>query len=177
MFNEFSNLVNIRQACRKFNDKPVEKEKLDKILDLSRLAPSACNSQPWKVYCVTSTCVSNAVRESLQGDNHNKFLDEVNTFICVSEIDAKLRSDVGSAFDNNHFVKYDIGEIVAYITLSAKALGLDTCVIGWIDEEKLAKALNLTENEKCNLVIAVGYSDIPVREKIRKPFEETIKYL
>ncbi len=177
MFNEFSNLVNIRQACRNFNGKAVEKEKLDKILDLSRFAPSACNSQPWKVYCVTTKSVADEVREALQGDNHNRFLDDVNTFIAVSEINAKLRSDVGSNFDNNHFVKYDIGEIVAYITLSAKALGLDTCIIGWIDEDKLKKALKLPDTEKCNLVIAVGYSDIPVREKIRKPFEDTVKFL
>lgn len=177
MFNEFSNLVNIRQACRQYNKKAVEQEKLDKIIELSLLAPSACNSQPWKLYCVTCKDKVDMVRKALQRDNHNTFLDEVNCFIAVSETSAKLRSDVGSNFDNNHFVKYDIGEIVAYITLSAKALGLDTCVIGWVDKAELNSALSLPENECCNLVVAVGYSDIPVRKKSRKPLDETVKYL
>lgn len=177
MFEQFSKLVKERQACREFNGKPVDKEKLDKIMELSRLAPSACNSQPWKMYCITDENAVKLARDAMQKNAHNKFLDNVNTFIAVVDKQAVLRSDVASRFDRNFFVKYDVGELVAYITLSAKALGLDTCVIGWLEQDKIAEILKLPENEICNLVIAVGYSDISVREKVRKPKDEIIKYV
>ena len=49
MEQKFLELVNNRQSCRDFNDKPLERETLERIVELGRLAPSACNSQPWKM--------------------------------------------------------------------------------------------------------------------------------
>ena len=63
------------------------------------------------------------------------------------------------------------------MTLGAKANGLDTCIIGWMDEEKLKDALSLADNEVCTMVVAVGYSDTPIREKVRKDKSEKIKYI
>lgn len=174
MFETFSKLARERQSCRNFSTKKVEQEKLDKIMELSLLAPSACNSQPWKLFCVTEDENVNAVRESLQVNRHNAFLDNVTSFIAVVDQEAVLRADVKAKFDRNRFVRYDVGEIIAYLTLSAKSLGLDTCIIGWMNEEKLASLLNLKENERCRLVVAVGYSNDPLREKIRKPKEDKI---
>ncbi len=177
MFENFSKLVNERQACRNYIDKKVEQEKLDKIMELALFSPSACNSQPWKLCLVSTEEKVNAVRETLQTEEHNKFLDNVSTFIAVIEQNAVLRKDVDDKFDNNRFVKYDVGELIAYLTLSAKAVGLDTCVIGWMEEERLAKILELESNEQCKLVVAVGYSNDPLRKKIRKPKEEKIKII
>ena len=50
----FENLVKTRQSCRNFNDKPLEKETVKKIAEQAMLSPSACNSQPWKMYLVTT---------------------------------------------------------------------------------------------------------------------------
>lgn len=177
MFENFSKLARERQACRNYIDKKVEQDKLDKIMELALLAPSACNSQPWKLCLVSTEEKVNAVRETLQTEEHNKFLDNVSTFIAVIEQNATLRKDVDEKFDNNRFVKYDVGELIAYLTLSAKALGLDTCVIGWMEEENLAKIIGLESNEKCKLVVAIGYSNDPLRKKIRKPKEEKIKII
>ena len=74
-------------------------------------------------------------------------------------------------------MKYDVGELVAYLTLGAKAMGLETCIIGWINHEMLKAELDMPENEICNVVVAFGYSDIPVREKARKSEEIIIKEL
>ena len=52
MFDKFTQLVLDRQSCRDFNDKELARETLDKIVDLSLNTPSACNSQPWKLYVV-----------------------------------------------------------------------------------------------------------------------------
>ncbi len=177
MYGNFEKLVKIRQSCRQFSSLPVEKEKLDKIMELARLAPSACNSQPWTMHCAYTEEAVNAVRECLQYQGHNPFLSDAKAFIAVSEKHATLKSFVTTKFDRNRFVKYDVGELIAYVTLGAKAIGLETCIIGWMDEEKLASVLGLGEDEICHVVVAVGNSDIPVRDKVRKDKEEVIKYL
>lgn len=173
-FENFNNLVLQRQACRKFQTKPVENEKLDAIMELALLAPSACNSQPWKLVCITSKSKVDLVRDCLQTGDHNKFLDNVTSFIAVVDQDATLRADVDSAFSKKRFVQYDVGELIAYLTLAAKSLGLDTCIIGWMNEQEMPSILGLDQNEVCKIVIAVGYSDDKLRTKIRKPKEQKI---
>ncbi|MBQ8427335.1 MAG: nitroreductase family protein [Clostridia bacterium] len=177
MFDNFKNLVFARQSCREFSDKQIERDKLDKIMELSMLAPSACNSQPWKMVCAVQKDSVKAVCECLQEKGHNKFLDGAKAYVAVINKNATLKDTVQSKFDRNRFVKYDVGELVAYITLSAKSLGIDSCIIGWMNEEKLASVLGLEQNEKCEIVVALGYSDIPTREKKRKDKEEIIKYI
>ncbi len=177
MYDSFEKLVKTRQSCREFSDRPIEIEKLEKISELAKLCPSACNSQPWIMHCVHTPENVEKVRECLQAQGHNPFLSGAKAFICVSEKQAILKSFVVSKFNRNRFVKYDVGELVAYITLTAKSLGLETCIIGWMDEEKLAKVLDLNEEQVCQVVVALGYSDIPVREKTRKDSQEVIKYL
>ncbi len=175
MFENFEKLVKTRQSCRDFSDKPVEKEKILKLAKLAMLAPSACNSQPWKMYCVTDMDKVKAVTKCLQEKGRNTFLSGAKAYIAVSEKQATLKPDVEKIFDGYHFVKYDVGELIAYLTLGAKALGLETCIIGWINHEALREELEMPENEACNVVIAFGYSDIPVRDKARKAEELIIK--
>lgn len=177
MFDNFEKLVKIRQSCREFLDKEIEQVKLDKIMETAMLAPSACNSQPWKMVCAVKKDSVKAVCNCLQEKGHNKFLSGAKAYIAVVNKNATLKDTIQSKFDRNRFVKYDVGELVAYITLTAKSLGIDSCIIGWMNEEKLYSVLELEENEKCEIVVALGYSDIPIREKSRKPKEEIIKYI
>lgn len=174
MYNKFVELVKTRQSCREFNDQPVDKNEVMEIAELAMLSPSACNSQPWKMYVVTDEDRLNAVAESLQERGRNAFVSGAKAFIAVSEKQATLKPDIEKKFDRNHFVKYDIGELVAYLTLGAKAKGLETCIIGWINHDKLKTALGMPDGEVCNIVVAIGKSDIPVREKARKPKENII---
>lgn len=174
---DFKELVLKRQSCREFLDKQIEKEKLDEIMQTAMLAPSACNSQPWKMVCAVNSDSVNAICECLQEKGHNKFLSGAKAYIAVVNKGAKLKESIESKFDRNRFVKYDVGELIAYVTLTAKSLGIDSCIIGWMNEEKLASVLGLEENEKCELVVALGYADIPTREKVRKAKEDIIKYI
>lgn len=174
---EFKTLVKNRQACRSFTDEKIKKEDINEILDVALLAPSACNSQPWRVYCVTNDDKVKDVAACLQDNGFNAFTSKAQAFFVLAETSATLKPGISAKVANNKFVEYDIGELTAYITLAATAKGLDTCVIGWINQEKLKAALNLSDEEKCNIVIALGYGDAPLREKVRKPFNETVKFL
>lgn len=177
MFECFENLVNTRQSCREFNDKPLDASVVEKIATLALKAPSACNSQPWKMYLVTEPEKVKAVAESLQERGRNPFASKAKAFVVVSERDATLFESAVQKFGKNHFVKYDIGELVAYLTLGAQSLGVSSCIIGWIEQEKLKKAVGMPEGEVSNIVVALGYSDIPVREKKRKDAVEVIKII
>ncbi len=174
MYKNFVELVKGRQSCRAFNDLPIEKNDILEIAELAMLAPSACNSQPWKMYVVTENSKVEAVAKSLQERGRNEFVSGAKAFIVISEKMPRLKPDVEKRFDRNHFVKYDIGELVAYLTLSAKAKGIDSCIIGWINQDMLREAVNLPEDEVSNIVVSFGYSDIPVREKARKAKEDII---
>lgn len=172
----FEELIKNRQSCRKFNDRRVEKEKLEKLLSMARMSPSACNSQPWRIHVVHDEQKAVEFSSFLRDFGMNPFTKNVTTFIAVSELNAKLAIGSRLKYDNNHFVKYDVGQIIAYITLAAEELGLSTCILGWLNNKKIADFLQFEENEQCNIVIAVGYSDIPVREKVRKPIEDISKW-
>ena len=172
----FNELILNRQSCRKFNDQRVEREKLEKIISMARLTPSACNSQPWRIHVVHDEQKASEFSSFLRDFGMNGFTKNVTTFIAVSELNAKLAIGSKLKYDNNHFVKYDVGQIIAYITLAAEELGLSTCILGWLNNKKIADFLQFDENEECNVVIAVGYSDIPVREKSRKAIEDILKW-
>ena len=171
----FSKLVNQRQACRNFNDQPLDKELVLEIVKQAMLAPSACNSQPWKMYVVTEEKALVNTAQALGVNGHNKFLDKAKAFIVLAEKQAVLKP--GVTFDGNHFVKYDIGQLCAYITLTAKSMGIETCIIGMVDQKLIGSAVGLKDGEHCNIAIALGYSDSPLREKMRKKNEDVIEIL
>lgn len=170
---DFLELIKNRQSCRDFNDKPLDKALVQKIAEQARLAPSACNSQPWKMYVVTSEDKLEQTAVALGSNGHNKFLNKAKAFIIFAEKQAVLKP--GVKFDRNHFVKYDIGELIAYATLSAKSMGVESCIIGMIDQTLIRSAVPMQSDEICNVAVALGYSDIPLREKSRKAKEQVIE--
>ncbi len=173
-YKDFSELILTRQATRDFNDTPLEKEKVLEIAKSAALAPSACNSQPWKLYCVTDQEKVSEITKAVQGKVQNRFLDKAKAYICFADQIATLKPEAMVRFDRNHFVQYDVGEAVAYATLSAECLGVKSCIIGWVDQTAIKTALGLGDNEVCNVVVALGYSDAPLRKKIRKDKDAVI---
>jgi len=177
---DFKELVKTRQATRAYNGKPVEREKLDAILSMARLCPSACNAQPWKIYAVTSPERVKAVREAFQDRGANGFLSDAPAFFVLGEVlGGEMKPHVAERFGMRTFIPYDIGEMAAYLTLAAAELGLSTCILGWTNKEKLREAVGAPEEVGLLLGVAVGYpkDDAVIREKIRKPMEEFVEFL
>lgn len=174
-FEQLKNLVFTRQSCRDFDGTSVPSETIEKIADLARFAPSACNSQPWTMYCVCSEEGKKNIKKALTSAGRNMFLEKAGGFICLAEKVRPLKPEVESKFGPSFFIKYDIGELIAYITLIAETLGVKSCIIGWMDHDKISKALNLPDKEKCNIVVALGYSNNPIRDKKRRDKIEIIK--
>lgn len=173
---EFTKIVETRQSCRSFDPaRPVETDKLDRCLMSARLAPSACNSQPYTMWVATGDRgkeISQARSMSM-----NKFIEDCSTFVIFSENRYNISAKTGSAVKDQDFRSIDIGIACAYLTAEATECGLDTCILGMFDEKKIKNILDT--KERIRLVIAIGYAEegYPIREKKRKDKDDIIRRL
>lgn len=176
---DFYQLVASRQSDRKFDpDRPVEREKIERILEAARLSPSACNSQPWHFIVVDEPELKNKVAQAasakLLGMNH--FTKQAPVHLVVVEEKVNLSSGIGGWVKDKPFSQIDIGIATAHIVLAAQNEGLGTCILGWFEEKKMRSLLNIPASRRVLLDIVIGYSLQDTREKKRKPFEQIVTW-
>lgn len=176
---DFYELVKHRQSTRAFDTtRAVDREIIARILDAGRLAPSACNAQPWHFIVVDEPELKNKVADAasarLLGMNH--FTKQAPVHIVVVEEKVNLSSGIGGIVKDKHFAFLDIGIATAHICLAAEAEGLGSCILGWFSESKMKKLLNIPDNKRVVLDIIIGYPAQPLRDKKRKTTEEVISY-
>ncbi len=173
---DFLEIARARQSCRSYDEnRPVEQEKLDAILEAARLAPSACNGQPYH-FTVCRGETAKKAAAATTGMGMNKFAVQAPVLIVVSEQPYIRSAAVGSRLKHNDYRSIDIGITAAYLTAEATAQGLSTCILGWFDSDKLCKLCEL--EHPVRLVITLGYakeSDV-LRKKIRKDPAELTDY-
>jgi len=169
---DFSDLVKNRQSIRTYLSQCVEKEKLQQCLESARLSPSANNGQPWKFVVVDDPDLKEQIAKSATGLGMNKFTHEAPVLVAVILEKMKLVSFLGSVIQDKEYPLLDIGIAVNQFCLQATDLGLGTCIIGWFDEKAIKKVLHVDNNKRIPLLISVGYTDAPIRTKIRKPIEK-----
>ena len=172
----FLEIANARQSCRAYDEnRPVEEEKLNAILEAARLAPSACNGQPYKL-TVCRGDVAKEVAKATMGLGMNKFSVQAPILIVVSEMPYVKSAAMGAKVKNNDYRSIDIGIATAYLTAEATAQGLNTCILGWLDSDKICKLCDLSYPVR--LVITLGYAkeDEKLRTKKRKEMTELVSY-
>ena len=172
---DFLEIAEKRQSCRAYDEsRSVEREKLDSVLEAARLAPSACNSQPY-LFTVCTGETGTAVAAATQGLGMNKFASQAPVLIVVSEGAYNKTAAMGARVKNNDYRSIDIGIAVAYLTAEATTQGLSTCILGWLDDEKIRKICHL--DSPVRLVISLGYAKEgdPLRTKKRKLKEELFR--
>lgn len=173
----FTEIAENRQSCRKYDSaRLVEKEKLDRILATARLSPSACNGQPYLItVCKGET--AKKVAKATQGMGMNKFATDAPVLIVLSEMPYVKTAALGAKVKNNDYRSIDIGIVSAYITAEATAQGLDTCILGWLEDAKIREICGL--DGAVRLVITLGYAsrDDKLRVKKRKDITELIKII
>lgn len=177
MMNDFLELVKARQSDRAYDiTRAVEPEKLERILEAARLAPSACNAQPWKFVVVTDKELSQKVGKATAGLGMNKFAKDAPVHILVVEESANITSLLGGKVKNKHFPLIDLGIAAAHITLAAESEGLGSCILGWFDEKEIKLLTGIPASKRLVLVITIGYSAKTKRQKIRKEKTKVITY-
>ena len=170
----FLEIANARQSCRSYDEaRPVEQEKLEAILEAARLAPSACNGQPYHLtVCKGET--AKAVAKACQGQGMNKFASQAPITIVISEMPYVKSAAVGARLKKNDYRSIDIGIVTAYLTAEATAQGLSTCILGWLDDDKIRNICGL--EGAVRLVVTLGYAkaEDKLRSKKRKDIAELV---
>lgn len=169
---EFFEVMKERYACKKFDGRAVEQEKLDAILEAGRLAPTAKNLQEQRIYVLRS----------------EEMLAKMDK---VTPCRYGAATAVVVAFDKNHVFTYpgdkhnsgveDAAIVATHMMLAAKAVGVDSCWVNFFDPEVTAKEFNLPENEEILMILDLGYpaegvTPLPPHSQ-RKELTETVTYL
>ncbi|MGQ9621003.1 MAG: nitroreductase family protein [Bacteroidales bacterium] len=175
---EILELIRSRQSDRKYTGQVVEKDKIERILEAGRLAPSACNAQPWKFIVVDDRELLDRLTEAASGKipGMNTFAVQAPVQIVVIREKANLLSKIGSTIKDKDYSLIDIGIAAENICLQATAEGLGSCMIGWFDEKMVKKILKIPPSKRVELLITIGYPASDKREKKRKPPSETVSY-
>ena len=164
----FQEIAKNRQSCRAYDSTlAVEQEKLDRILESARLAPSACNGQPYLV-TVCKGEAAKKVAKATQGMGMNKFASDAPVMLVISEQPYVKSAALGAKVKGNDYRSIDIGIVAAYITAEAAAQALGTCILGWFDDKTIREICSL--DSAVRLVISLGYpkEGDKLREKKRK---------
>ncbi len=169
----FLEIAQTRQSCRSYDEaRTVEREKLNAILEAARLAPSACNGQPYHL-TVCKGDTAKAVAKATMGLGMNKFAAQAPVLIVISEQPYVKSAAMGARVKGNDYRSIDIGIAAAYLTAEATAQGLGTCILGWFEDEKIRSICAL--DAPVRLVITVGYpKDDTIRPKKRKTLAELV---
>ena len=171
----FTEIAIARQSCRSYDaSREVEQEKLNAILESARLAPSACNAQPYHI-TVCRGDAAKAAAKAVQGMGMNKFATDCPVMLVISEAPYNATAALGAKVKDNDYRSIDIGIMTAYLTAEATAQGLSSCILGWLDDKELRRICGI--DEKVRLVISLGYAkaDDKLRAKKRKDMEELVK--
>ncbi len=169
----FMEIAKARQSCRAYEEtKAMETEKLAAILEAGRLAPSACNGQPYH-FTVCTGDNAKAVAKACGGLGMNKFAQQAPLLIVISEMPYVKSAAMGARVKGNDYRSIDIGIAAAYLTAEAAAQGLGTCILGWFDDEKIRNICGI--EYPVRLVITLGYpKDEALRPKKRKDMEALV---
>jgi nitroreductase len=178
--SDFLELCKKRQSCRNFTGALIEHEKLVNCVEAGRLAPSACNSQPWS-FCVAETPeaiekIAKATQSWAVGGN--PFTSNAGAFIVVVEEHAVLMQRIRGLVDSQRHAESDIGGAIVSMCYAAEAQGLGSCIIGLYDREMIREVFDIPAEKRIAMVIALGYpADTTVRPKMRKPIEQIARFV
>lgn len=174
----FMEIARNRQSCRSYDEtRSVEQEKLKSILEAAGLAPSACNGQPYLLTVCTGEKAKEVALATRGMGGMNKFAVQAPVMIVVSEAPYCRTAAVGAKVKKNDYRSIDIGIMTAYLTAEATAQGLSTCILGWLDDNKIRDICGT--DAPTRLVITLGYAaeGDKLREKKRKTAEDLIRFI
>jgi len=169
---DFTKVIFERESVRDYDpNKPVDKQVLDQILEAGRMAPSANNRQPWLFLLISSDKNLKKIKECYDKEWYK---NAPHVLVVVGDkLAAWVRKDGYNAIETDLTIAMD------HLILAAENLGVGTCWIANFDDAKLRETLHLTENQVVFALTPLGYPNdgYQKRKKIRKPFEEVVKYM
>jgi nitroreductase len=156
-----------RYSCRAYQNKDIEREKLNTILEAARLAPSARNLQDWRFVVVTEAEAKRRVAEAT--NRPDAFAGAGAIIAACSNSDHVMRC--GQAIG-----PIDVAIALEHISLQATELGLGTCWIGSFDPEKVRGVLGIPDDIAIIELMTLGYPSDSKPEPKREPIEKMVSF-
>lgn len=168
---EFIDLIKSRKSVRSFQRTKVDVQLMLEILEAGRLAPSACNYQPWRFIVVNEPLVLRQIRESYPRD---WFATAPQVIVICGDYNESWKRP----FDGKDHCDIDISIATDHITLMAASKGLGTCWVCNFNPEKVSEALQLPSNLVPLVLIPIGYPTEAIKpdDKKRKSMDEVVLY-
>lgn len=161
-------VIRDRRSIRKYKDTPVEREKIEQILDAARLAPSWKNSQCWRFLVLSDADKRARLLEAFPDDNPGKkaiAMAPVVIVVCADPGESGVENGIG-------YFAADTAIAFEHLCLAAHALGLGTCWMGWYNEALIKKNLLLPEAIRIVGITPLGYPDQEPKARPRKELGE-----
>jgi nitroreductase len=179
--NETLATIYTRRAVRKYQEKQVDKELIEQIIDAGRMAPSAMNRQLWKFYVLTDRKLINSLSPFIV-KVANKVLNWAHGVDPSKTADIIFHNAPAVIFitapKKNQWVALDVGMCCQNMMLAAKSLGLDTCPIGlakFLEETEKISILGMSHSEQIQLALIVGYGD--ERPAVHERKRDNVKFV
>ncbi len=171
----FLDLVRQRSSCRAYLPKPVEREKIERCLEAARLAPSACNSQPWRFIVVADPATRARLAEAAFSGvfGMNAFARTAPVLVVVVREASVYTARLGATLRGVEFSLMDLGIACDHFTLQAAEEGLGTCWLGWFNGRAVKKIFGWPRRTRVDVMLSLGYPMNPsARDKCRKTLDE-----
>lgn len=153
--------IKSRRSIRTYKSEPVPEDKINKLLEASRLAPSASNRQNWKFLIVNDVEIKNQL---VKACNNQAFVSTAS-LIIAGVVDPTLK-----------WHQVDLAIAFEHIVLEAVELGLGTCWIGAFNEDDVKRVLKIPQEKKVVALLTVGYPTDYPPSRSRKEIVEIVAY-
>ena len=161
---ELQEAITARYSCRSFTERAIDSALLKTCVETAGLAPSACNSQPWKFHIIQDPAM---VALTQPFTKHAAFIVVEEQKPVVSEV-------LCFRLMYQDFVVVVIGCVCVFLCLLSAVLGFDTFMIGYFHEKKIKELLQIPDKKRIRLVIAVGYGSQQRRKTDRKTLQDIL---
>jgi nitroreductase len=164
--NKMMSIIKKRRSIRKYQDRSVERKKIISMVKAAKFAPSASNSQPWRFFAVEDSDKLEAVVNSL--GKINSWAKTAPLLIIGCSTSSSAVHYIADMLKGIKYYMIDLGIAMEHMVLAATEMGLATCWVGWFDERKIKKILDIPSGWKVVSVLAVGYADENLRPRAKK---------
>ncbi len=157
-------MIKTRRSIRKYQDRPVEREKIEMCLEAARLAPSAENVQPWRFIVIDNAQIRDNFAQAVFTGIYapTRFVKKAPVILVMLARLDLLANRIGKQIQGIHYYFIDVGIAGEHLVLQAHALGLGTCWIGWFNPRAVRKFLHIPKRYKIVSLMSLGY---PAEEK------------
>ena len=157
-----------RYSVKNFADTPVEKDKLERILDAGRRAPSAKNRQPWRFIVIDDADIRTQIQTAAFGQDH---VGQAPVIIagCTTNVDYRMPNGLLS-------YPIDIAIAMTFMTIQSQVESLGSCIVTTFDEQEIKEILTIPYSMRVVMLLLVGY---PAESRIpapRKPLNRIVSY-